>query len=384
MKKINYYLSYNQKLDLIRKYKIKYLKLNNTYEYFINNEEFNSILSYQNLIRKKSKSNIKNYYLYPRYSIIIYSIEPNFLNITLNSIQNQDFDNLEIIIICDFCQTLEEIKELIKDYNNIKLINYNDKKGLLYLYSEAVMKSKGEYILTINSGCALATNDTLSKLNNFIITKEDVYEFNLFINNKELISDNSLRLYKCTHFDSNIDITALIYNENYKKIDQEKELLINKFIRSNVYKRIITEYLILYKNNKIYNYFDEIIFFIFNKINIKIKKIDLDGIIEYQNEINLLHKFKEINNESQMINDSLFYINFLFDNTQNDEKDKLFTLYEFYNIMNIIYNKNNDITKKLKKLVNKFFDCKYIPKYYKNLLRFYYNALIDRKKDDLI
>ena len=384
MKKLNYYLSYNQKLDLIKNYKVKYLKLNNTYEYFINKEEFNSILSYQNLIRKKSKPNIKNYHLYPRFSIIIYSIEPTFLNITLNSIQNQDFDNFEIIIICDLCQSLLEITELIKDYNNIELITYDEKKGLLYLYSEAVMKSKGEYILTINSGCALATNDTLSKLNNFIITKEDVYEFNLFINNKELITDNSLRLYRCTHFDSNIDISPLIYNQNYQKIDQEKELLINKLIKSNTYKRIIAEYLYLYKNNIIYNYFDEIIFFIFNKINIKIKKIDLDGIIEYQNEIKLLDKFMEINNESQKIKDSLFYINFLFDNTQNDEKDKLFTLYEFYNIMNIIYNKNNDITGEGKKLISKFLDCNYIPKYNKNLLRFYYNALIDRKIYDLI
>ena len=31
------------------------------------------------------------------------------------------------------------------------------------------------------------------------------------------------------------------YNKNYKKIDQDKELIMNKFIISNIYKRIISQ-----------------------------------------------------------------------------------------------------------------------------------------------
>ena len=95
-------------------------------------------------------------------------------------------------------------------------------------------------------------------------------------------------------------------------------------------------------------------------------------------------KFNDINDKSQIISDSLFYIEFLFNHTPNNEKDKMYVLNEFYNIMNIIYNKNNIVTEEGKKLIYKFLNCDCIPQYNKNLLKTYYNALIDRNKYDLI
>ena len=384
IKKMNAYLPYEQKIYLRKKYKIEDFKLNNTYEDYISNEEFKSIVSYQNLIRTKSKKNIKNISLFPKYTIIVYFIEPTFLKVTLNSIQNQNFDNFEIILICDNCNNLEEINELTQDYSNLKLITYKDNKGLIKLYSEAVLKSKGEYILTIKSGYTFSTNDVLNKLNNYINDKDDILEYNLLINKKESIDDNSLRLYRCKHFDSEIEFTSLIFNKDYKKVDQEKELLINKLIKSNIYKTIINENLILYKDNIIYNYFDEILFFIFSQNNIKIKKVNFCGIIEYSQKIKIFDKFNNINNKSTIINDSIFYIDFLFKHTKNNEKDKIYVLNEFYNIMNIIFNKNNIVTEEGKKLIYKFLNCDCIPQYNKNLLKTYYNALIDRNKYDLI
>ena len=384
IKKWNAYLTYEQKIYLRNKYKIKDFKLNNTYEDYISNEEFNSILSYQNLIKTKSKKNINNISLSPKYTIIVYSIETTFLKVTLNSIQNQNFDNFEIILICDNCHNLEEKNKLIQDYNNLKLIAYKDIKGLIYSYSEAVLKSKGEYILTIKSGYTFSTNDVLNKLNNYTNFNDDILEYNLLINNKESIDDNSLRLYRCEHFDSEVEFTSLIYNKDYKKIDQEKELLINKIIKTNIYKTIINENLLLYKDNIIYNFFDEILLFIFRQNNIKIKNVNFSGIIEYSKNIKSFKKFNDINDKSQIISDSLFYIEFLFNHTPNNEKDKMFVLNEFYNIMNIIYNKNNIVTEDGKKLIYKFLNCDCIPQYNKNLLKTYYNALIDRNKFDLI
>ena len=104
-------------------------------------------------------------------------------------------------------------------------------------------------------------------------------------------------------------------------------------------------------------------------------------MIEYSSIIN---SFNNTNDKQQIINDSLFYINFLFNHTQNNENDKLFALDEFYNILNIIYNKFNNITEEGKQLIYKFLNCKYIPQYNKNLLKIYYNALIDRDKYELI
>ena len=120
------------------------------------------------------------------------------------------------------------------------------------------------------------------------------------------------------------------------------------------------------------------------KINIKIKKVNFCGIIEYSQKIKSFGKFNNINNKSTIINDSIFYIDFLFKHTENKEKDKIYVLNEFYNIMNIIFNKNNIVTEEGKKLIYEFLNCDFIPQYNKNLLKTYYIALIDRNKYDLI
>ena len=289
---------------------------------------------------------------------------------------------------------MEEIKNIIEDYINIQLISYPDKKGLLYSYSEAILKSNGEYILTIKSGYTLSTNDVLSNLTEYIYNNTndeiDIFEFNLLINTKEYIENNSLIFYKCQHFESEVELeiesenTSLKYNKDYKNFDQEKELLINKVIKSDIYQTVIKKLFLLYKENIIYNYFDEIIFYLFNQNKIKSKNINFTGIIEYPKILNSSEKYNDINSKIQFINDSIFYINFLFDNTPNKEKDKLYAINEFYNLMPIIFGNNIHFNEKGKQLIYKFLNCKYIPQYNKNLLKFYYNGLIDRNISDLI
>jgi hypothetical protein len=274
--------------------------------------------------------------------------------------------------------------QLIKDYFNIILIINKEKKGLLISYTEAILKSNGEYILTIKSGNTFATNNILYKLNNYINNTEDILEFNLIINYKESIDDNSFKLYKCKHFKSEINIDSIVFNKNYKKIDQEKELIINKMINSKVYKNIIKENFLFYKDIIVDNYLDEIILFLLKQNNITIKNIDVIGLIEYSHIINSFEKYNTINKKAQIINDSLFYINFLYDHSPNTENDKLYALDEFYNLLSVIYNKYNEVTEERKKLIYKYLNCTFIPTYNKNLLKTYFNALIDRNKGGLI
>ena len=385
IKKIYEYLSYDQKILYRDKYGIKGFKINNTYEYFTNLEEYNKIISYEIIINTSSQIYNKSISLHPKFSIVLYSNETKFLQKTLNSIEKQNFDNYEIILIYDNYGNIDEINEIIKYYNNLVLILNKDYKGLLYSYSKAILKSKGEYILTFKLGYTFATNDVLNKLNEYLNDKsEDILEFNLLINNKESIYNNSLKLYKCSHFESEINIDSLLFNKNYIKIDQEKELIINKLIKSNIYKTIINEYLYLYKNYILSNYFDEIILFLLKQKNVEIKHININGIIEYSPIANPIKLFIDMNDTTKIIEDSFFYINYIFDHSKDEENDKLFVLNEFYNILNILFNKKNDIPIEGRQLINKFLDCKCIPQYNKNLLRTYYNALIDRNKYDLL
>ena len=178
IRKILNIIPFKDKKAYLDKYKLKDFKIWNTYEYFMNKNEYNQILNYQNIISSKTKKNIKTLSLNPMFSIIIYSQKYKFLSTAINSIQNQIFDDFEIILIYDNNnQTdLEQIYKLIEDYSNIIFIDNQESKGLLYSISVAVLQSNGKYILTIENGYTLSNELILKNINDNINNNIDILE----------------------------------------------------------------------------------------------------------------------------------------------------------------------------------------------------------------
>ena len=75
--------------------------------------------------------------------------------------------------------------------------------------------------------------------------------------------------------------------------------------------------------------------------------------------------------------ETIFYINFIFDNSKNTFKEKETIIDIFFNVLSIIFNKFTNISKSSLELLHKFLDCKYISEPNKNLLKFYYYSLIN-------
>ena len=348
----------------------------------MNKKEFNNIINFQNLILNNNKTNqLKKNIISRKYkiTIIIYCSEYDFLNKTIYSILNQANINNEIIIVYDNndVSNLKYIKNLTNRYINIKIINNKESKGIIYSYSIGVLNAKGEYILSLQPGYTLAKDNSLFSLYNLANNyNSDILEFNLLINKHNNIQNNSLSLYKCLHFESNKDLNIIKDSKKNKDIDQEKELLFNKLIKTNIYKKIIYKYKLHILNITIYNYYENILLFLLNKNNIIIKHLDEFGIIQNKNNIEILDKLKNFNNNSQLINDSIFYINYLFDNSKNTFSAKKFVLQEFINILSLIYNKfGNSISDS--KLIDKFINCKFINKEDKMELNFFYKSLLN-------
>ena len=386
-KKIFDYFPNDEKKYFINRLKLKKanIKIEKSYQYFMKDTEYNSISSFQKSINNNITNNYNQNNLYPKFSVIVYFKEKTFLLNTLNSIENQkNFYNFEVILICDNSdeQLSKYVNELIKNYKNIILINNEKEKGLFYSYYIGALQSKGEYILNIKSGYTLSTEYFFYKLNQNIDKNTDIIEFDLLINNNEKITDTSLKLYKCSHFKSEINLDFLKFYTNYKQIDQEKELIVNKLINSNIYKSIINEYKSFFINNITNNYYDEILMFLISKKNISIKHIYSTQIIEYSKLINNLNIFQINKTNKILMKDSISFINFLYTNTKDSIQGKAYALGEFYNIMNVIYNKFNEVTKEAMDLIYKFLKCKYISKYEKSNLITYFNVLIDRYKYD--
>ena len=397
--KYKFFNKFNIKLDIFKSYdnydkQIEYNSILKFYNEIINQININNSLHnnlsksiYNSSYRPNTKNNkyIINKGISYRIrkieiSVIIFCIEYNNIDKTLISIINQIFNNYEIIIIYDNNDkyNYNYIKKFSSNYDNIKIINNFKKKGLLYSYSIGVLNAKGEYILMLQSGYTLSDKNVLHKLYyNSINNNIDILEFNLLINEDDNIKNSSLDLYKCLHFKSKIDLKMIKLNKHFMEIEQQKELLVNKFIRTKTFKNIIYKYKLNIYENCIYNNYEDIIFYLLNKNKIKFKYLNLNGIIQNINDIKVLELTNIKIKKNQIINDYIFYINFLFDNSNETFDDKKYALNEFINILNIIYNKFDKISESSIKLIKKFFNSNYINEEDKSELKFLFYSLIN-------
>ena len=351
----------------------------------MSSQTLDSIINFQNetffLDDNNNSNNINNIKCVSNISlsIIIICRQFKYLDKTIYSIESQNFTNYEIILIYDMDKDneLDNIRNFIKRYQNIYFINNYPKKGYLNSISEGINFSKGENILILEPGYTLAKNDTLCEFNNFMInSREDVLEFNLLMNNDYLINKENLMLYKCIHHDSKVEkiIDNIKFNKKIREIDQDKDLLFNKIIKAESFKNLISEFKL--NNNKIIdNYYDEIIYFSFSRTNYTFKHIDYYGIVQYPLYIEELKNNSSSNNKITIINDSIFYINYLYENTNNTFIDKEFALNEFFNLFAFIYNKHTDISDEAYNLYKKFHSSAFISTFNKRLLSFYYHSL---------
>ena len=351
----------------------------NSYEYLMNKDEYMKISKFQDSIINTSPEITNINVNEIKFSIIIYCVGFEHLKNTINSILNQNFKSYEIIIVYDNDNylNLKLIKDYIKYYKNINLINNETKKGLLFSYSKAGFSSKGDFILLLKQGETLAKNNVL--INLYEITKNekiDILEFNLLLNKYNTINNDSLYLYRCTHFKSFAHFESIEYDKKFIDLDQENDILTNYLINKNYFKNIIIKYKLLENQEKIYNYYNEIFLFLFSKEENIFKRINEYGIIKYVNDDKNIF-YNIINNNHQKIQDGIFYINFLFENTSDSPIDKKAVVNKFVYLLNIIYNRFNESYNKSKILLLKFLNCKFISIEDKMNLQFYYDSLIN-------
>jgi cellulose synthase/poly-beta-1,6-N-acetylglucosamine synthase-like glycosyltransferase len=129
----------------------------------------------------------------PKISIIspIYNKEKCILRF-LRSIQNQFFDDIEIILIDDHSKdnTIKIIENIQKEDERIILIKHNENKGTLISRNEGAIISKSKYLIFADPDDILS-NDVLSfsyetiEKNNY-----DIVRYNIYIGNNKISLDS--------------------------------------------------------------------------------------------------------------------------------------------------------------------------------------------------
>jgi glycosyltransferase involved in cell wall biosynthesis len=355
---------------------IKFFKIQENYDSYNyrNIKPDNSQYSNEALIKKTDIPKLDNNSI-ALSIIIICSIKDKIIN-AIKTLTNQNLENFEIILIYDDNNKKEYnlIKNYTSSYKNIKLIYNKRKKGMLRSISEGAMITKGKYLIIFDINCFFQNNDTLNNIYKEIEKENaDILEFNLY----NIFPNGYSYLYRCNHYKSRFNLTKIKYNLLFKEIDIKKDLLTNKLIKSEYFKNIIKAY----KFNKIKipidNYYNDIFDFVFRSSFHKFRHIESNEIFKnetYHDKINFNDFIKE---QKLMIRETIFYINFIYDNSKNTFESKEKILLEFFNVLNIIFNKFTNITNSSLKLLSKFKDCKYISRENKKLLIFYYNSLIN-------
>ena len=299
-------------------------------------DERKYIQNYMDLVfsgKKIDKNKIYYPSISPKISIIIsvYNGEA-YLRTALLSIQNQDFKDIEIIMIDDGSQdnSVELIKDLMKNEPRIILIENGKNKGILYTKTKAILHAKGKYVMTMDE------DDIYVQRNAFSLLYNEAEKNNLDILGFVFSHSGKKFLRKRNNFKR--DKRKIIYQPElgnlmyyFKSNGQVKQFhgyLVSHFIKTKLFKKIIS---FIDKQNleeKMYYHDDYILFFLLTRNAYSIKYINrifyvvLTDWDRNESKVKFRTQIKERNKDNKMCFSSLIFSELLYKNTKNNFRDK--------------------------------------------------------------
>ena len=222
----------------------------------------------------------------PKISIIssIYNKQNDILRF-LRSIQNQNFEQIEIILIDDFSQdnTINIIENLQKEDGRIRLLKNRNNKGTLISRNEGILISKGKY-LVIPDGDDILSENLLNKC--FLIAEKynyDMIRFNTYLGNRKIFLYDKIKylvnkdIYQpqlssyIFYSAGNLEITDPMISNKFIKRNifiKSINLIDNCFLNQNMifYEDTLINYM-LYKNSKSFYYLKDLGYYYISNSN---------------------------------------------------------------------------------------------------------------------
>jgi len=403
---MNYYYIYNSFLNLIKMI-IKYYNNNkiskiikiiiiligifilifllNLYSYKNNknntifNNKIDDLKEIQNFINININGNLINpneilhNINYPKISVIITVYNgQGYLKPALRSIQNQDFKDIEIIIIddCSKDDSLNLIRNLKKEDPRIRLIQNKKNKGILYSKTKGILNAKGKYLLILDMDDIYTAKDAFSTLyeeaerNNL-----DILGFASICNKDANIMDKHLRIVFNLEtpiiYQPNVSEWMYFHDENGQVI-RRGGILWCYFFKTKLFIKVIKRIKKKFLIRKINIKEDLMFFFILTRTakNIKqIKRIFHFYFTKHEsNDPKIIYSNKEKSKRRKYdCLGNLSYIEFLLTYTKNNIYDKEIASTELKNFVLSYPCRNNTLMRKDSfKICKLFLKNKYI------------------------
>ena len=281
--------------------------------------------------------------LNPKISVIIsvFNGEP-YLKTALRSIQNQNFKNIEIIIVDDNSKdnSVLLIKQLMKEDPRIVFLQNNENRGALYTKTKGVLHAKGKYILILDVDDLYSSKNAFSTLyKEAEKNKLDLLGFSALICNKN-ITNKSLHIHN--NFETKVLFQPKVGEMMYSFTKNGKPKRVGGviccyFIKRKLFLTSINAIGNEYLNKKIIRHDDFFCFFMLTRYakNLKNIKKPFYLVLKRENKNNTLINFhktekNKIHKENRCIS-FLYYIEFLLFKTNNTFFDKQIAEYELEN-----------------------------------------------------
>ena len=297
----------------------------------------------------------------------------NTIKTTIISVQKQNFNNFEIILINDNSQdnTSKIINEINVMDKRIKVINNKKNMGILYSRSIGALNAKGKYILCLDNDDIFFDDNLFGQIFNISeIQNYDIVEFKSF-DVEKYYSGIKMREIKENYFNwhpeysDNFYLTqpelGLFPIKRNDKYDTNDFHIWGKSIKTKIYQKAIN--MLKMKNFSFHNCWTEdisIIFIIFN-IAQSFIFIGLYGIIhlDYNKSTSYsLHGSSKLMAELYLLDIIINYI-------QNIDKNKKYVFQKLVSIFNSeqIQFLNINHIKYLQAIINKILQIKNLNKY---------------------
>ena len=240
----------------------------------------------QNYIFEKSEK--------PKISIVIsvYNGE-GYLRRTLYSIQNQDFKEIEIVMIddCSKDNSVKLIKKLMNKDKRIKLYQNEFNRGALYTKANGILKATGKYIMLLDEDDIYVQEDAFSTIYNEAEKYDlDILSFGLLI---KFVESGEEKYYKIldTPIIFQPEISRNMYNITEKKeVIRTGGMLVNYIFKNELGKKAIYQIEEKFMKNVINFHDDLFLFFVIIRNAKSLKRIK--NIFYFVLKENKLDKFK--------------------------------------------------------------------------------------------
>lgn len=302
-------------------------------------EKYNELCKYGILLNEKKFQKEFN----PKISIIstVFNQEKYILKF-LRSIQNQFFDNIEIILIDDYSKdnSVQIIKTIQKEDKRIIIIQHNENKGTLISRNDGILKAKGEYILIPDCDDILS-NDILNK--SYILANNysyDIINFDLYIGNKKIFMNEIIKNIESKPIYQPELSNYIFYGKGH--LEQIDVCLHNKLVKKEIYINSLNSINKYYLNQYMNNWEDNLInYMLFKKAN-SFYYMKYIGYYYIKNENSITRNY--INKIEDTIRSAFLFLKYIFHNTNNTRFEKRIVECVFNNIYldisNISYFKN--------------------------------------------